>query len=229
MAISTQSDRPVLTNAPGGVAAPAGAATGRAGGMTEFLTTTADAVMSWCRTYSFWPMPFATACCGIELMAMGASRFDVSRFGAEVMRFSPRQCDLLIVAGRVSMKMLPVLQRIWLQMPEPKWSISMGACASTGGVFDTYAVVQGVDRFIPIDAYIPGCPPRPEQILRALMDLQEKVQRSGGILKTALPEQIVKEQHREASLILPPGMSRLAERGDEDRYGYRLPGGEAAE
>ena len=131
-----------------------------------FLTTR-DAVVNWCRKYSLWPMPFATACCGIELMAVGASRFDIARFGAEVMRFSPWQCDLMIVAGRVAMKMMPVLQRIWLQMPEPKWCISMGACACTGGVFDTYAVVQGIDRFIPVDVYIPGCPPRPEQILRA--------------------------------------------------------------
>ena len=132
------------------------------------IVTTLDSVVNWCRKYSLWPMPFATACCGIELMAVGASRFDIARFGAEVMRFSPRQCDLMIVAGRVAMKMMPVLQRIWLQMPEPKWCISMGACASTGGIFDTYAVVQGVDRFIPVDVYIPGCPPRPEQILRAL-------------------------------------------------------------
>ena len=132
-------------------------------------------------------MPFATACCGIELMAVGASRFDIARFGAEVMRFSPRQCDLMIVAGRVAMKMMPVLQRIWLQMPEPKWCISMGACASTGGIFDTYAVVQGIDRFIPVDVYIPGCPPRPEQILRALMDIQEKIQKGGSLRGTALP------------------------------------------
>ncbi len=131
------------------------------------IVTTLDSVVNWCRKYSLWPMPFATACCGIELMAVGASRFDIARFGAEVMRFSPRQCDLMIVAGRVAMKMMPVLQRIWLQMPEPKWCISMGACASTGGIFDTYAVVQGIDRFIPVDVYIPGCPPRPEQILRA--------------------------------------------------------------
>ena len=140
--------------------------------------------MNWCRKYSLWPMPFATACCGIELMAVGASRFDIARFGAEVMRFSPRQCDLMIVAGRVAMKMMPVLQRIWLQMPEPKWCISMGACASTGGVFDTYAVVQGVDRFIPVDVYIPGCPPRPEQILRALMDIQAKIQKGGSLFGT---------------------------------------------
>ena len=110
-----------------------------------FLTKL-DAAANWARSNSMWPMPFATACCGIELMATAASRHDLARFGAEVMRFSPRQCDLLIVAGRVVMKMLPVLQRIWLQMPEPKWCISMGACACSGGVFDTYAVVQGVDR-----------------------------------------------------------------------------------
>jgi NADH-quinone oxidoreductase subunit B len=177
-------NRPILTNTPGSVRTMGGLEVPK-----NTIVTSADAVVSWCRKYSFWPMPFATACCGIELMAVGASRFDISRFGAEVMRFSPRQCDLLIVAGRVAMKMLPVLQRIWLQMPEPKWCISMGACASTGGVFDTYAVVQGVDRFIPVDCYIPGCPPRPEQILRSLMDLQEKVQRSGRILGTALPEQ----------------------------------------
>ena len=152
------------------------------------ILTTADAVVNWCRKYSLWPMPFATACCGIELMAVGASRFDIARFGAEVMRFSPRQCDLMIVAGRVAMKMMPVLQRIWLQMPEPKWCISMGACASTGGIFDTYAVVQGVDRFMPVDVYIPGCPPRPEQILRALMDLQAKIQKGGSLFGTGLPE-----------------------------------------
>jgi NADH-quinone oxidoreductase subunit B len=126
-------------------------------------------------------MPFATACCGIELMATAASRHDMARFGAEVMRFSPRQCDLLIVAGRVVMKMLPVLQRIWLQMPEPKWCISMGACACTGGVFDTYAVVQGVDRFIPVDMYVPGCPPRPEQLLAAIIEMQQKIMRTGTI------------------------------------------------
>src|SRR5882672_3411396 len=145
------------------------------------VLTTADAVVNWCRKYSLWPMPFATACCGIELMAVGASRFDLARFGAEVMRFSPRQCDLLIVAGRVAMKMMPVLQRIWLQMPEPKWCISMGACACTGGIFDTYAVVQGVDRFMPVDIYIPGCPPRPEQLIQAIMDLQNKIQATGTL------------------------------------------------
>src|SRR4028119_1853240 len=138
------------------------------------ILTNLDAVVNWCRKNSLWPMPFATARCGIELMAVGASRFDIARFGAEVMRFSPRQCDLMIVAGRVVMKMMPVLQRIWLQMPEPKWCISMGACASTGGIFDTYSVVQGVDRFMPVDIYIPGCPPPPRPALRPHTDPHEE-------------------------------------------------------
>jgi NADH-quinone oxidoreductase subunit B len=189
------------------------------------ILTTIDQVVNWCRKYSFWPMPFATACCGIELMAVGASRFDLARFGAEVMRFSPRQCDLLIVAGRVTMKMLPVLQRIWLQMPEPKWSISMGACASTGGIFDTYAVVQGVDRFIPIDVYIPGCPPRPEQILRAVMDLQAKVQQGGALFGTGLPELSEREKMMAEKRNLPAGLATARERADEERFGYRSPGG----
>jgi NADH-quinone oxidoreductase subunit B len=145
------------------------------------LATRLNTLANWVRKNSLWPMPFGTACCGIELMAVGASRHDIARFGAEVMRFSPRQCDLMIVAGRIAMKMMPVLQRIWLQMPEPKWCISMGACASSGGVFDTYAVVQGVDRFMPVDVFIPGCPPRPEQIIQALLDMQEKIARTGTL------------------------------------------------
>jgi NADH-quinone oxidoreductase subunit B len=159
----------------------------------NIFLTRLDAAANWARTNSLWPMPFATACCGIELMATAASRHDLARFGAEVMRFSPRQCDLLIVAGRVVMKMLPVLQRIWLQMPEPKWCMSMGACACSGGVFDTYAVVQGVDRFIPVDMYVPGCPPRPEQLLKAFIDLQDKIRQTGTLngtefLERARPE-----------------------------------------
>ena len=140
-----------------------------------------DHLANWVRANSLWPMPFATACCGIELMATGASRYDIARFGAEAMRFTPRQCDLMIVAGRVAMKMMPVLQRIWLQMPEPKGCISMGACASSGGVFDTYAVVQGVDRFMPVDIYVPGCPPRPEQLIQSVIDLQEKIRKTGTL------------------------------------------------
>ncbi len=135
--------------------------------------------LNWCRKHSLWPMPFATACCGIEVMSTGASRYDIARFGAEVMRFSPRQCDLLICAGRVAIKMMPVLQRIYMQICEPKWVISMGACASTGGVFDTYAVVQGVDQFLPVDVYVPGCPPRPETLLEGIMALQRIIENDG--------------------------------------------------
>lgn len=140
-----------------------------------FLTTQLNKVINWSRRSSLWPLPFATACCGIELMATASSRFDLARFGAEVMRFSPRQSDLMIVAGRVSIKMMPVLQRIYLQMTEPKWVVSMGACASTGGVFDTYAVVQGIDQFIPVDVYVPGCPPRPETLIEGIMAIQRIV------------------------------------------------------
>jgi len=135
--------------------------------------------INWARKNSLWPMPFATACCGIELMHTAASRYDISRFGAEAMRFTPRQCDLFICAGRVVVKMLPVLQKLYLQMTEPKWVISMGACASTGGVFDTYAVVQGIDQFVPVDVYVPGCPPRPETLLEGVMEIQRIVREHG--------------------------------------------------
>jgi len=182
-----------------------GVAGGDSGGSSlpdNVVITNLDQLANWCRKNSLWPMPFATACCGIELMATGASRHDLARFGAEVFRFSPRQCDLMIVAGRVVMKMLPVLQRIWQQMPEPKWCISMGACASTGGVFDTYAVVQGVDRFIPVDMYVPGCPPRPEQLIQAIMDLQEMIQR-GGRLDGAEFNVASRQQPKRALMELP--------------------------
>ncbi len=144
-----------------------------------FLTTSLQHLINWGRRSSLWPMPFATACCGIELMATASSRYDLARFGAEVMRFSPRQADLLIVAGRVGIKMLPVLQHIYQQMTEPRWVISMGACASTGGVFDTYATVQGVDQFIPVDVYVPGCPPRPEMLIEGVMAIQRIIDNDG--------------------------------------------------
>jgi NADH-quinone oxidoreductase subunit B len=143
------------------------------------LTTQLQRVINWARRSSIWPIPFATACCGIELMATACSRYDLARFGAEVMRFSPRQSDLLIVAGRIGIKMLPVLQRVYAQMTEPKWVISMGACASTGGVFDTYATVQGCDQFIPVDVYIPGCPPRPEMLIEGVMAIQRHIDQEG--------------------------------------------------
>ena len=145
-------------------------------GSAGFFTTKLSELLKWGRKNSLWPMPFGTACCAIEMMATLSSKYDMSRFGAEVIRFSPRQSDLLIVSGRISIKMMPVLIEIYNQMPEPKWAISMGACASTGGVFDTYTLVQGVDQFIPIDVYIPGCPPRPESLIDALMLIQERIE-----------------------------------------------------
>ncbi|MCG5056251.1 MAG: NADH-quinone oxidoreductase subunit NuoB [Myxococcales bacterium] len=140
----------------------------------DITTTTLESAINWARSNSMWPMPFGVACCAIEMMAALMSKYDASRFGSEVLKFSPRQSDLLIVSGRISLKMMPVLMRIWEQMPEPKWCISMGACASSGGVFDTYALIQGIDQFLPVDAYIPGCPPRPEAFIEALMVVQEK-------------------------------------------------------
>jgi NADH-quinone oxidoreductase subunit B len=142
--------------------------------LNDVITTRLSTTIRWARANSVWPMPFGVACCAIEMMAALMSKYDASRFGSEVLKFSPRQSDLLIVSGRVSLKMMPVLQRIWEQMPEPKWCISMGACASSGGVFDTYALIQGIDQFIPVDVYMPGCPPRPEAFIDALMAIQEK-------------------------------------------------------
>jgi len=141
----------------------------------NIIFSTVDATMNWMRKNSLWPMPMGLACCAIELMAAGASRFDIARFGAEVMRFSPRQSDVMIVAGTVTYKMALAVKRIWDQMPEPKWCIAMGACASSGGMYRSYAVLQGIDQLIPVDVYVSGCPPRPEALIEGLMKLQRKI------------------------------------------------------
>jgi NADH-quinone oxidoreductase subunit B len=143
----------------------------------DVIVTRIDAALNWCRKNSLWPMPMGLACCAIELMATGASRYDISRFGAEVMRFSPRQSDVMIVSGTVTYKMATAVKRIYDQMAEPKYVIAMGACASTGGMYRSYAVLQGVDRVLPVDVYVAGCPPRPEALLDALITLQQKVMR----------------------------------------------------
>jgi len=159
------------------------------------LLTTVDAVSGWARKNSIWPLGFGLACCAIEMMSTFAARFDLSRFGMEVMRASPRQADLMIVAGRVSVKMAPVVRRLYDQMAEPKWVLSMGACASCGGVFNNYALVQGVDRVIPVDVYVPGCPPRPEQLIDGITILMDKIQK-GTVSDHKTPDTLVRKINR---------------------------------
>jgi NADH-quinone oxidoreductase subunit B len=171
----------------------------------NFLTTRLDAVVNWARTGSLWPMPFGTACCAIEFMATAAGRFDLARFGMERMAFSPRQSDVLICAGRLPFKLAPVIRRIWDQMPQPKWSISMGACASSGGIFDNYSMVQGIDTIIPVDVYVPGCPPRPEGLLYGIMLLQKKIR----------GESLSDPTLRVERLVGPDGLFMPADRIDE--------------
>lgn len=153
----------------------------------EVIVTQADAVINWIRKHSVWPMPMGLACCAIELMAAGGSRFDISRFGMEVMRFSPRQADCMIVAGTVTYKMAEVVRRIYEQMAEPKWVVAMGACASTGGMYRSYATMQGVDRIVPVDVYVSGCPPRPEALLDAMIKLQDKIGRESAVKNLTAP------------------------------------------
>lgn len=146
-------------------------------GSASFLTTRLDDIVNWGRKNALWPLPFGTSCCGIEMMATFAADYDIGRFGAEAMRFSPRQSDLLIVAGIVNTKMAPVLRNIYDQMAEPKWVMSMGACASSGGIFNVYSVTQGIDTILPVDIYVPGCPPSPEGVLHGMLRLQEMIQK----------------------------------------------------
>jgi NADH-quinone oxidoreductase subunit B len=143
-----------------------------------FLTTSVEAIAKWAQKNSAWPMPLGISCCGIEMMAFAAARFDVARFGSEVFRMTPRQSDILLVAGTVTYKMAWVVRKIYDQMPDPKWVMSMGVCASTGGMFRSYSVVQGIDQFLPVDVYISGCPPRPEAVIQGLMTIQEKIQKA---------------------------------------------------
>ena len=171
-----------------------------------WVTTRLDFLVNWGRANSLWPMPFGTACCAIEFMASAASRFDLARFGMERMSFSPRQADVFICAGRVPFKLAPVLRRIWQQMPQPKWAIAMGACASTGNIFDNYSMVQGIDTIIPVDVYVPGCPPRPEALIYGIMMLQEKVKKERS-RDTALRNEI--EPDPTSQLYIPP--SRIDE------------------
>jgi len=145
----------------------------------NIITTSLGKLVGWGRANSVWPAQFGLACCAIEMITIAGPRYDVGRFGSEAMRASPRQSDLMIVSGRVSQKMAPVLRQIYDQMPDPKWVISMGACASTGGVFNNYALVQGVDKLVPVDVYVPGCPPRPEDLINGLMILQERIKAQG--------------------------------------------------
>ena len=175
----------------------------------SFITTRLDLLVNWARANSLWPMPFGTACCAIEYMATAASRFDLARFGMERQSFSPRQADVLICAGRVPFKLAPIIRRIYQQMPQPKWVIAMGACASTGNIFDNYAVVQGIDTIIPVDVYVPGCPPRPEGLMYGIMMLQKKVMNEK--MRDASLRQEIEPDPASKLFIPPPRIDELSE------------------
>jgi NADH-quinone oxidoreductase subunit B len=176
----------------------------------NIFVTSLDFVFNWARRSSLWWLQFGLACCAIEMMAASASRFDISRFGAEVFRASPRQADLLIVAGTVTKKMAPVLRRLYDQMPEPKWVISMGSCSNAGGPFPTYSVLQGVDKIVPVDVYVSGCPPRPEALLYGLMRLQDKIRRENTVLRH---ERVIRVGDTTPTLVEPEGPDRPTVRG----------------
>jgi len=173
--------------------------------LPEILTTRLDSLINWARKSSLWPATFGLACCAIEMMNATSGRNDLARFGSEVFRASPRQADVMIVSGRVSRKMAPVLRRIYDQMPEPKWVISMGACATSGGVFDNYAIVQGVDKIVPVDVYIPGCPPRPEMLIHAVMMLQDKVMKESIRDRRDAPDEEAREATTPGTLPITDG------------------------
>ena len=188
-------------------------------GTPTFLTTKVDFVVNWGRRNSLWPMPFGTACCAIEMMAAFASDFDLSRFGMENMAFTPRQADVLICAGRVPYKLAPVLRRIWDQMPQPKWCVSMGACASTGGVFDVYSMVQGIDTIVPVDVYVPGGPPRPEGLIYGLMMIQEKIRHESltknKLLRSEDPSLVAKPRASDPEIVQLTGAFGNSTRQDQ--------------
>jgi NADH-quinone oxidoreductase subunit B len=189
--------------------------------LPEVLTTRLDSLINWARKSSLWPATFGLACCAIEMMNATSARNDLARFGSEVFRASPRQADVMIVSGRVSRKMAPVLRRIYDQMPEPKWVISMGACATSGGVFDNYAIVQGVDKVVPVDVYIPGCPPRPEMLIHAVMMLQDKIMKESVRDRKDVPEQVARGVVMPGTLPVTDG-STLRLPGPSDAKPYTI-------